>query len=145
MVGIVIAAISAVIAAVSMWTARRSSRTAKEALYETRRNNQLAQLTRSRSDSIQVFDDAMRLIEALARDATREPQRVAPVRDALHRSAQAAAMITPPIRELLSAQGPLPQARVEDIKTQLLARVGHLAWEIDQRQRMRGLPEREGT
>lgn len=141
MASIVIAAISVVIAAISMWTARRSSRTAREALVETRRNNQLAQLARSRGDSIQVFDDAMRLIEALARDATRAPQRVDPARDALQRSAQAAAMMTPPIRELLSAEGPLPQTRVEEIKTQLLARVGHLAWEIDQRQRMRGLTE----
>jgi hypothetical protein len=141
MAGIIIAAISVVIAAISMWTARKSSRTAREALVETRRNNQLAQLARSRGDSIQVFDDAMRLIEALARDGTRAPQRVDPARDALQKSAEAAAMMTPPIRELLSAQGPLPQARVEEIKTQLLARVGHLAWEIDQRQRMKGLTE----
>lgn len=141
MAGIVIAAISVVIAAISMWTARKSSRTVREALIETRRNNQLAQLARSRGDSIQVFDDAMRLIEALARDSTRAPQRVDPARDALQKSAQAAAMMTPPIRELLSAQEPLPQVRVEEIKTQLLARVGHLAWEIDQRQRMRGLTE----
>jgi len=145
MASIVIAAIGVVIAAISMWTARRSSRTSREALEETRRNNQLIQLNRSRGDCIRVFDDAMRLMEALARDATRAPHRVDPARDALQRSAQAAAMMTPPIRELLSAQGPLPQAHVEEIKMQLLARVGHLAWEIDQRQRMRGLTGREGA
>jgi hypothetical protein len=143
MASIVIAAIGVAISAISMWIARRSSRTAREVLTETRRNNQLTQLTRSRSDSIQVFDDAMNLIEALARDATRAPQRVDPARDALLKSAEAAGMMTSPIRELLSAQEPISHARVDDIRMQLLARVGHLAWQIDQRQRMNELTRQE--
>jgi hypothetical protein len=140
--GIIIAAISAVIAALAFLNALRSTRTAREALAETRRNNLAAQWQRARDDRIQVLGDAMRLVEGLASDSMLAPHRVEPLRDALLRSAESARMMTPEVRELLDAHAPLPQARVASIQARLLAQIGEAAWEIEQRQVARGLMER---
>jgi hypothetical protein len=142
---IMIAAISAVIAALAFWNALRSTRTAREALAESRRNNQTAQWQRSRDDGIRVLGDAMRLVEGLAGDSTLAPLRVEPLRHALSTSAESVRMMTPEVRELLDARAPLPQAQVAAIRTQLLARIGEAAWEIDRRQGASGLMGRESA
>jgi hypothetical protein len=143
--GIMIAAISAVIAALAFWNALRSTRTAQEALAESRSNNQTAQWQRSRDDRIEVLGDAMRLVEGLAGDSTLSPHRVEPLRHALRTSAESARMMTPEVRDLLDARAPLPQEQVAAIRTQLLARIGEAAWEIDRRQGASGLMGRESA
>lgn len=140
-VTMIIAGVSAAIATFSAWTARRSARTARQALAETRRNNQVAQAQRAREDSAKAFDDAMRLIESLGRDLPLAPQRVEPMRDALRSSAQAAGMVTPLIRELIVADTPLPQSRMEEVKAYLLGRIAYWEWEIERRKGLRELTE----
>lgn len=142
MAGIIIAAVSAVIAALAFLNALRSTRTAREALALTRRNNQAAQWHRSRDDRIQVLGDAMRLVEGLASDSMLAPHRVEPLREALLRSAESARMMTPEVRELIDAHAPLAQAQVAAIRMRLLARIGEAAWEIERRQDANGLMER---
>jgi hypothetical protein len=139
--GVIIASISAVIALISLSIAWRSSRTARAALAETRRNNQALHAQRSRDDASRVYDDAVRLIESLVRDLPLAPDRVEPLREALRRSSRVAGITTPEITELLGAHAPLPDRRAEEIKAQLLARVDRWNWEIGQRQVM-GLTER---
>jgi hypothetical protein len=138
-VTMIIAGVSAAIAAFSAWTARKSALTAREALAETRRNNQVAQAQRARDDSIKAFEDTVRLIESLGRDLPLAPQRVEPMRDALRSSAQAAGVVTPFIRELIVADAPLPQTRIDEVKTYLLGRIAYWEQEIERR---KGLPLR---
>jgi len=54
-------------------------------------------------------------------------------------------MMTPEVRDLLDARAPLPQEQVAAIRTQLLARIGEAAWEIDRRQGASGLMGRESA
>ena len=140
----IIAGVSAAIAAFSAWTARRSVRTAREALTETRRSNQVAQAQRARSDSIKAFEDAVRLIESLDRDLPLAPQLVEPRRDALRISAHVAA-VTPFIRELIVADAPLPQAQVDEVKARLLGRIAYWEREIERQLRPMGQIERGGA
>jgi hypothetical protein len=144
-VTMIIAGVSAAIAAFSAWTARRSAHTARQALAETRRNNQVAQAQRAREDSAKAFEDAVRLIESLGRDLPLAPQRVEPMRDALRSSAQAAGTVTPVIRELILADAPLPQSRIDEVKAHLLSRIAYWDSEIERRKGPRELTERGGT
>lgn len=141
MAGVIVAAISAAIALISLLIAWRSSRTARVALAETRRNNEILRAQRSRDDASRVYDDAMGLAESLVRDLPLAPHRVEPLREALRRSSKVAGITTPEITELLGAHAPLPEKRVEEIKSQLLARIYRWNWEIGQRQIM-GITER---
>ena len=144
-VAMIIAGVSAAIAAFSAWTARRSARTAREALAETRRNNQVAQAQQAHDGSVKAFEDAMRLIESLGRDLPLAPQRVEPVRDALRNSAKAAGMVTPCIDELIAADAPLPQTRIDEVRTYLLRCITYWDREIERRKGLKGLIERGGA
>jgi hypothetical protein len=145
MATIIIAVASAVIAAFSTWTARRAARTARQALTETRRNNEVTQAQRARDDSGKVYEDALRLMESLGRDLPLAPQRVEPMRDALRRSAQTAGMAHPLIRGLIVADAPLPQAQADRVKTYLLNSIAYWEREIEQRRGLKGLIERGGS
>jgi hypothetical protein len=140
--GLIIGIIGAVIAVLSLWTARRSARTAGEALAETRRNNRALQAQRARDDVMRVYDDVVRLAGSLSRDLPLSPSRVEPLRENLRRSSQAAGITAHEISELIGARAPLPEARVEEVRNQLLARIDQWNGEIGQRQATKGLLER---
>jgi hypothetical protein len=141
-VTMIIAVVSAAIAAFSAWTARRSVRTARQSLAEMQRNNEVSQAVRDRDDAGRAFDDAMRLIKSLSEDSVLAPQRLEPLRDALRRSAVVAGMMNPLIEDLITADTPLPQERINEVKAYFLGRIAHWKLEIEQRQGLEGLIER---
>lgn len=114
-----IAALSATISAVSAWNARRSALASESALRETSRQREIDSARQMLGDLGRVYDDAVALIESLARDLQRDPMRVERCRDVLSRSLLVSGVTTPALQGLIDAQEPLRSDEVIGIKQDL--------------------------
>ena len=114
-----IAAVSAAISAVSAWNARRSALASESALKEASRQRTIDNARQSLGDLGRVYDDAMALIESLARDLQRDPVRVQRCRDALSRSIFVAGENTSSLQRLVRANGPLRSEEIDQVKQDL--------------------------
>lgn len=116
-----IAALSAAISAVSAWNARRSALASESALRETSRQREIDSARQMLGDLGRVYDDAVALIESLARDLQRDPMQVERCRDVLSRSLLVAGLTTPSLQSLIDAQEPLRSDVIIGIKQDLQA------------------------
>lgn len=116
-----IAAVSAAISALSAWNARKSALASESALRESSRQRTIDNARQVLGDLGRVYDDAMALIESLARDLQRDPVRVQRCRDALSRSIFVAGLTTPSLQSLINANGPLRSDEIAQLKQDLQA------------------------
>ena len=116
-----IAAVSAAVSAVSAWNARRSALASESALREASRQRAIDNARQALGDLGRVYDDAMALIESLARDLQRDPVRVQRSRDALSRSVFVAGQTTSSLQSLIKASGPLRSDEIDELKQDLQA------------------------
>jgi hypothetical protein len=116
-----IAAVSAAISALSAWNARKSALASESALRESSHQRTIDNARQVLGDLGRVYDDAMALIESLARDLQRDPVRVQRCRDALSRSIFVAGLTTPSLQSLINANGPLRSDEIAQLKQDLQA------------------------
>lgn len=117
-----IAAVSATVSAISAWNSRRSARASHLAVQETREQRRIDNSRAALAELGTVYDATMGLIEALARDLTREPAVVARRREDLRRSALIAGIMTNSLQQLLEATRPLTSQQVAQIREDLQAK-----------------------
>jgi hypothetical protein len=117
-----IAAVSAAISAVGAWNARKSALASELTLRETGRQQAVNNARQMLRDLGRVYDDAMAMIESLARDLQRDHVRVQRCRDALRRSAFVAGLTMPSLQNLLNANEPLRPDEVIRLQQDLQTR-----------------------
>jgi hypothetical protein len=121
-----IAALSAAIAAFSAWNSRRSALASESALREASQQRQLDNSRQMLNALGGVYDDAMAMVESLARDLGRDPVKVTRCRDALRRSALVAGLAIPSVDRLIDATGPLRPDQIAQVQRDLQTRSASL-------------------
>lgn len=121
-----IAAVSAAISAFSAWNSRRSARASELALRENSRQRAADNTRQMLEDLGRVYDDAMALIESLARDLQRDPVRVQRSRNALRRSTFVAGLTSPLLQQLIDATEPMKPDEIAHLQEDLQTRSSSL-------------------
>jgi hypothetical protein len=114
-----IAAVSAAISAVGAWNARRSALASQSSLRETSRQQVVDNARQTLGDLGRVYDDAMAMIESLARDLQHNPVRVERCREALRRSILVAGISIPSLQNLIDATSPRKPEDIAQLRQDL--------------------------